>query len=167
MDSIYCDSHVVTMPEGDAISYTMKPTRMYKADEVDARIQELEEEVRIKNNRIDTLVDRMNLPICVHCGEDVPDEDLNHWQKCEKHPANARIQELEEEIKKWQEAYRTRRYSKSVGLHKVEIARLRKALDWIDTECMRGDKETNGAHIIKRIKVKTTEALKEGEDTHE
>ena len=34
MESIYCDSHVVTMPEGDAISYTMKPTRMYPADEV-------------------------------------------------------------------------------------------------------------------------------------
>jgi len=34
MDSIWCDSQVIEMPEGDAISYTMKPTRLYKADEV-------------------------------------------------------------------------------------------------------------------------------------
>ena len=34
MNSIYCDSQVVAMPEGDAISYTMKPTKMYKASDV-------------------------------------------------------------------------------------------------------------------------------------
>ena len=38
---------------------------------------------------------------------------------------NELLKQKDEEIKRWQAAYRTRRYSKSVGLHKIEIARLR------------------------------------------
>ena len=41
----------------------------------------------------------------------------------------------------------------------TRIKELEEALDWIDIECTRSDIDTNGKHIIGRIKVKATEAL--------
>ena len=35
---------------------------------------------------------------CVHCGELVAPDDRNHWERCDKHPANDRIAALEQEL---------------------------------------------------------------------
>jgi len=53
-----------------------------------------------------------------------------------------------------------------IEIKDARIRELKKALEWIDIECMRGDAQREGIclHLTKRVRAKIAETTREGED---
>jgi hypothetical protein len=64
-----------------------------------AAIATKDAEIETKDAEIVWLKDRLAIGRCVHCGNTVYDVDRDHWRVCPKHPANAEIYALREEVK--------------------------------------------------------------------
>lgn len=80
--------------DGEALCFAEKAPRgdwVYYDDHAAA--------IAAKDAEIARLKDYLENGNCIHCGEPVSDLDVDHWRKCPKHPANAEISALREEIK--------------------------------------------------------------------